>query len=101
MYYKGMGVPKDDTEAVKWFSKAAEQGDAEGQRFLATMYYLGSGVSVDYVAAYMWCNLALTQGEEDAKIGIDEISVEMTEEQIAEAQNLSREWMAKHSERNK
>ena len=63
------------------------------------MYERGNGVPQDYVAAYMWCNLALAQGDEDAKIGIDEISVEMTEEQIAEAQNLSREWMAKHSER--
>ena len=40
-------------------------------------------------------------GDEDAKIGIGEISAEMTEEQIAEAQKLSREWMAKHSEKNK
>jgi len=64
------------------------------------MYYLGSGVSVDYIAAYMWCNLALAQGDEDAKIGIGEISAEMTEEQIAEAEKLSREWLAKHSEKN-
>ena len=99
LYFSGKRVSANKAEATKWYLKASEQGDAEGQLLLATMYYLGSGVSVDYVAAYMWCNLALTQGEEHAKIGIGEISAEMTEEQIAEAQNLSREWMAKHSER--
>ncbi len=28
MYYKGHGVPQDYAEAVKWFRKAAEQGNA-------------------------------------------------------------------------
>ena len=31
MYAKGMGVERDDTEAVKWHRKAAEQGHAESQ----------------------------------------------------------------------
>jgi TPR repeat protein len=105
MYMSELGqfldIPKDDAEAVKWFSKSAEQGNVRGQGHLSLMYYFGYGVSVDYVAAYMWCNLALAQGGEMSKEVIGEISVEMTEEQIAEAQKLSREWMAKHSERNK
>ncbi|MDP4855337.1 MAG: SEL1-like repeat protein, partial [Schleiferiaceae bacterium] len=28
MYANGQGVPKSDKEAVKWYRKAAEQGDA-------------------------------------------------------------------------
>jgi TPR repeat protein len=96
-----LDIPKDDTEAVKWFGKSADQGNAVGQRYLALMYYFGFGVPVDEVAAYMWNILASAQGDEIAKAGIDEISLEMTEEQIAEAQKLSREWMTKHSERNK
>lgn len=96
-----LDIPKDDAEAVKWFSESAEQGHARGQRLLSTMYYLGYGVPVNNVAAHMWCNLALAQGDEIAKLVIDEISAEMTEEQIAEAQKMSREWMAKHSEKNK
>ena len=94
-----LDIPKDDTEAVKWFGKSAEQGNAIGQRYLAVMYYFGFGVPVDEVAAYMWNILASAQGDEIAKAGNDEISLGMTEEQIAEAQKLSREWMAKHSEK--
>jgi|GEM_PF-5763341 len=30
-YYFGRGVPKDPTEAVRWYRKAAEQGDAYAQ----------------------------------------------------------------------
>ena len=31
LYLSGKGVPKDDNTALKWFSKAADQGDAEAQ----------------------------------------------------------------------
>ena len=29
-YGGGKGMPKDEKEAVKWYSKAAEQGDEDG-----------------------------------------------------------------------
>ena len=31
-------VPKDETEAAKWYLKAAEQGDAAAQNKLGAMY---------------------------------------------------------------
>ena len=31
IYYNGEGVPKDYTEAIKWYRKAAEQGYAKSQ----------------------------------------------------------------------
>ena len=37
MYYKGEGVIKDYKEAVKWFTKAAEQGFAMAQFTLGVM----------------------------------------------------------------
>ena len=30
MYDKGEGVPEDDAEAVRWYQKAAAQGNARG-----------------------------------------------------------------------
>ena len=42
-----MGVPKDEAEAVRWFRKAAEQGDADAQRSLGAMYDTGKGVPED------------------------------------------------------
>jgi TPR repeat protein len=47
MYDEGRGVPQDDAEAVRWYRKAAEQGDAEAQGKLGVMYANGRGVPND------------------------------------------------------
>ena len=98
MYAEGQGVPEDHAEAVKWYRMAAEQGHANAQLNLGVKNAIGQGVPEDNVFAYMWFNLAAAQGDEDAKKGKGMISENMTKEQIAEAQKLSREWLAKHSE---
>ena len=41
MYRHGEGVPQDDKEAVKWYTKAAEQGEAKAQNNLGVMYRHG------------------------------------------------------------
>ena len=46
--------------------------------------------------AYMWFNLAAAQGNEDAENDKDAMERQMTREQIAEAQRLSREWIGAH-----
>ena len=53
-YLDGIGVGKDEVEAVKWFRKAAEQGDADGQTFLADCYLFGRGVVKDEAEALVW-----------------------------------------------
>jgi len=60
------------------------------------MYFWGTGVPEDYVLDYMWLNLAAAQGYEEAQELKDLIEEEMTREQIAEAQRLSREWKEAH-----
>ena len=89
MYAKGEGVPEDDAEAVKWFRKAAEQGDADAQVNLGLMYANGRGVPEDYVRAFAWFNLAAAQGFEPAKKYKGTIRRRMTAAEIAEAQELS------------
>jgi len=43
MYRNGEGVPKDQAEAVRWYRKAVEQGDAVAQLNLAIMHASGEG----------------------------------------------------------
>ena len=38
MYRKGKGVPQDDSEAIKWYLRAAKQGNADAQEKLKTFY---------------------------------------------------------------
>ena len=45
------GVQQDDTEAVRWFQLAAEQGHARAQYFLGGMYGEGRGVPQDYAGS--------------------------------------------------
>ena len=59
-------------------------------------YALGEGVPEDYVLAYMWENLSAAQGFESAQDNKDILEQQMTREQIAEGQRMSREWLEAH-----
>ena len=103
MYEEGKGVPKNLKEAVKWHGLAAQQSHASAQFMLAVKYRFGAGVSQDFVQAHMWANLAaanVNSNREGQKTAIelrDAVAVEMTTEQIAEAQKFAREYSAQNS----
>ena len=50
-YMNGDGVPKSDSEKVKWYWKAAEQGHAGAQAQIGLMYLDGNGVPQNYSEA--------------------------------------------------
>jgi TPR repeat protein len=63
-YYFGKGVPKNYTEAAKWFLKAAERGHKLAQNGLGVCYEKGGyGFSKDYSQAVKWYRMAAEQGE--------------------------------------
>ena len=99
-YANGRGVRKNYKEAVKWYRKAAEQGNAAGQYNLGLMYRKGRGVRKDYVAAYAWYRLAAYSDFKGGSKSRETIANEMTPEQFAEAQELSKELL-KRIEANK
>lgn len=67
LYARGIGVPRDKAEAVKWYRKAADQGYANAQWNLAFMYVRGDGVEQDYAQAIAWFRKAADQGDKDAQ----------------------------------
>jgi S1-C subfamily serine protease len=86
---------KNHTEAVKWYLRAAAQGNAAAQNNLGVAYLNGEGVPMDYIQAYEWLNLAAAQGglaEITATKIRDNLAGQMTPGQIAEAQRLAREF---------
>jgi TPR repeat protein len=95
MYDSGRGVAQDYAEAVKWYRRAAEQGDAGAQHNLGLMYDKGRGVAQDYVQAHKWLNFAATKGDSWSVMARDLLASKMTPQQIAEAQRLAREWKPK------
>ena len=92
MYLNGSGVVQDYTESAKWYRKSAIQGVGEAQMMVGMMYGAGMGVATDPVLAYAWLNLAAAQGEDGAEKERDTQRKELSPAQIAEAQQLSRNW---------
>src|SRR5262249_43795187 len=61
-YYRGRGVPQNDSEAAKWFRLAADQGNATARFTLGVMYGEGRGVPQGYAEAGRWDRLAAEHG---------------------------------------
>jgi TPR repeat protein len=95
LYLNGGGVPKDYQQALRWFRMAADQGEALAQTRIGIMYDEGQGVPHDFVQAHKWYNLAATNGDKPAAELRDALAKQMTPAQIAEAQQLAREWKPK------
>ena len=72
MYANGVGIPKDDAEAVIWFRRAAEHGNADARYTLALRYDNGQGVEKDGSQALDWYQKAAAQGNQDARNRLDE-----------------------------
>ena len=60
------------------------------------MYSNGEGVLEDDVTAYAWYNIAAANGSKIAKDNKPIIAKDMTPEQIAKAQELSKEMVKKN-----
>lgn len=106
MYQLGQGVAQNYKEALKWYRFAAMQDHDLSQNNLAAMYYEGQGVAQNFVMAHKWANLAARQHQwdplrEKKTIGFlmhefrNKIEKKMTAKQIAEAQELARNWKPK------
>jgi uncharacterized protein len=63
MYEKGIGVTKDEKEAVVWYRKSAEQGNSNAQFNLGVLYENGRGCAVDFAKANHWYRQAAVQGD--------------------------------------
>ena len=64
------------------------------------MYRMGLEASTpgaddyDIVKAHKWFNLAAMKGNPNARLYRKELLLEMTTDQVAEAQRMAREWMS-------
>jgi hypothetical protein len=97
MYYSGKGIVQDYQEAMTWYKKAAENGDADAQYILGVIYELGEGIPQNYIEACKWYILAAAQSQPDANAikFRDNLEQKMTPQQIAEAQRLAKEFRPK------
>jgi hypothetical protein len=99
LYLTGNGALQDFAEAAKWLRRAAEQGYALAQYELGLIYRTGYGSAVDPVKSYMWLNLAAAAGIQQAVSARDEVMRSLNSKQLAQAQKISRDWLASRARR--
>jgi TPR repeat protein len=69
-YLNGEGVPKNYTEAAKWYKKSSDQGLAEAQNNLGHLYENGLGLDKDLKKAYILYGKAARQGMTGAQFNL-------------------------------
>lgn len=92
-YATGEDVPQDYTEAVRWFTMAAQQGQVMAQATLGAYYWAGRGVPQDLQKAYFWAALAQAGGDEASKVRVAFLSSRMRRADILAAQQRADEWI--------
>lgn len=78
------------------FSPNEDAGSADALLDRGLRYCLGRDVPKDYVLAHKWFNLAAMWGCPQARQYRAEISREMSQSEVAEAQRQARLWIATH-----
>ena len=67
LYRAGRGVAQSDSGALRWFTKAAQSGNASAQYSLGYMYRSGKGVTRNLDEAVRWYRMAAAQGHAEAR----------------------------------
>lgn len=97
-YHNGFGVKANQAEALKWFEKAGQQGDPRSQYYAGIIYATGKGITRDLAAADKWLTLSATNPKTTyrdslyTKEEIKKIEKKMTPEQLAQVQDLVKNW---------
>lgn len=91
----GRGVRFDRAEAIRWWLRAAEQGNTAAQYNVGLALSNGHGPN-GYVEAHMWLNLAASSASSDRQKQYsyirDQLAKKMTPALLADAQRLARAW---------
>lgn len=85
----------DNAEALRYFRRAAEQGNLEAQYRLGLLYLGEPGVPRNVVQAWLFLSLASEQYEEAARAG-DVLELEMKAADVRQAQKLLETWQKGH-----
>jgi hypothetical protein len=97
LYSAGIGVPRSDPEAFRWFSRAADQGHSHAMLILAGLYATGRGVTKDNVKAYKWAYIVSAASRVDEfrngslqLMGV--LETRMSPAEISQARSEAGQW---------
>ena len=96
-YWLGKGgLAENETEALRWCLKAAEQGHPGAQSTAGRLLGWGRGGPEDVVEAYKWLSLSVAKRpHEKTSHYLHEVEKKMTYAEIAEAKKRAKNWRPK------
>jgi|GEM_PF-2053419 len=99
LYSAGVGRPRSDQEAFRWFSRATDQGHAHAMLIVAGLYASGRGVTKDNGKAYTWAYIVASASKVDedrngARQLMSLLMKRMTSDEIGRAVVTARAWRA-------
>jgi GAF domain/PilZ domain/Sel1 repeat len=89
-------IKQDETEASRWFTKAADGGSIPAQSKLGSLYLSGRGVPQDANRAYFWTILARASGDQASKVLAPFIATRLTSGQRATIEQQAEIWLERH-----
>jgi len=98
-YFQGdeqNGIKRDEKQAFRWFSRAAEHGSLAAQAKLGFLYWGGRGVSKDVSQAYFWTVIARARGDQQNKDLAAVLASGMSREQAAAIEQRAELWLRQH-----
>jgi TPR repeat protein/putative methionine-R-sulfoxide reductase with GAF domain len=93
------GIVRDENEAARWFTKAAEHGNVPAQSKLGSLYWSGRGVAKDDNRAYFWTVLARASGDDASKVLAPFIATRLTPPQRTAIEQQAEQWLQQHETR--
>lgn len=66
IFERGLGREKNETKALEWYIKSAEQGNIDAQYNLGLMYLSGRGTEENGEQGEKWLKAAIAQGDKEA-----------------------------------
>jgi hypothetical protein len=90
------GIKRDETEAARWFTKAAEHGSVPAQSKLGSLYWGGRGVKQDDNRAYFWTVLARASGDDASQALAPFIATRLTRAQRATIEQEAEQWLERY-----
>jgi hypothetical protein len=99
LYSTGVGRPRSDAEAFRWFLRATDQGHSHAMLIVAGLYASGRGVAKDNVKAYSWAYIVASASKVDeyrngARQLMSLLMNRMTSDEIGHAVVAARAWRA-------
>ncbi|MGB7600076.1 MAG: GAF domain-containing protein [Candidatus Sulfotelmatobacter sp.] len=95
------GIRRDETEAARWFTKAAEHGSVPAQSKLGSLYWGGRGVKQDDNQAYFWTVLARASGDDASHALAPFIATRLTRAQRATIEQQAEQWLERYESASK